>query len=334
MIRRRIVVLLTAGAVIAAHSHSILWAQTSRPPRVVWVGFGPLVAGDQAILEPWRKGFQDLGYVEGRSISLEYRYIEAATEGREERLANLLAALIRDKVDVIFSVRPEVVRAAMRATHTIPIVFATIGDPVGTGLVDSLARPGGNVTGISFDASPEIAAKNLQLLHEVVPRGRSFGMIYWHSVDGEAFVRAAQASAATMGVQLLAVEVRDAGELSAAFGNLTGQSVAGLVVIGSAYTWVYRERLVALAAAHRLPAIYANRDSAIAGGLMSYGPLLADQFRRASIYVDRVLRGTRPAELPVEQPTKFELIVNHRTAKDLGIAFPQSLLLQVDEAIR
>lgn len=237
-------------------------------------------------------------------------------------------------MDVIFSVRPEVVQAAMRATRTVPIVFATIGDPVGTGLVDSLARPGGNVTGISFDASPEIAAKNLQLLHEVVPRGRSFGMIYWHSADGEAFVRAAQMSAAATGVRLLAVEVRDAGELSAAFTSLTSQSVAGLIVIGSAYTWVYRERLVALAAKHRLPAIYANRDSAIAGGLMSYGPVLADQFRRAAIYVDRILRGTRPADLPVEQPTKFELIVNHRTANDLGITLPQALLLRVDEAIR
>ena len=331
MIRRRTVALGTAVAVVAAHS--ILSAQTAKLPRVVWVGFGPLVAGDRVIYDPWRQSFRDLGYIEGR-ISLEYRYVEAAAEGREERLADLLASLIQQKVDVIFSVRPEIVQASMRATRAIPIVFAAIGDPVGTGLVDSLARPGGNVTGISFDASPEIAAKNLQLLYEMVPRGRSFGMILWHSPDGESFVRAAKSSATAMGIQLLAVEVGEAGELSAAFATLADQSVAGLIVIGSAYTWVHRERLVALAAKHRLPAIYANRDSVIAGGLMSYGPVLADQFRRAAIYIDRILRGTRPADLPVEQPAKFELIVNHKTAKTLGIAFPQSLLLRVDEAIQ
>jgi len=229
-------------------------------------------------------------------------------------------------------VRPEVVKACKRATRTIPIVFATIGDPVGTGLVDSLARPGGNVTGIAFDASPEIAAKNLQLLHELLPRGRSFGMIFWQSPDGEAFVRAAQRSASAMGFQLLAVEVREAGELSAAVASLAAKAVAGLIVIGSAYTWAYRERLAALTAEHRVPAIYANRDSVIAGGLMSYGPVLADQFRRAAVYIDKILRGTRPADLPVEQPTKFELVVNHKTARILGIAFPQSLLLQADEA--
>lgn len=329
MIRRQVVVLGAAGSVAG-----FLRAQPAKPPRVVWVGFGQLVAGDQAILDPWHKAFRDLGYVEGRSISLEYRYVDAAPEGREERLAVLLGGLVEQKVDVVFSVRPEVVQAAMRATRTIPIVFATIGDPVGTGLVSSLARPGGNVTGISFDASPEIAAKNLQLLHELVPRGRSFGMIHWHSADGESFVRAAQTSAAAMGVQLLAVEVRDAGELSAAFASLTDQSVAGLIVIGSAYTWVHRERLVALAAKHRLPAIYANRDSVLAGGLMSYGPILAEQFRRAAIYIDRILRGARPAELPVEQPTKFELIVNQKTARALGLVFPPSLLLRVDEEIR
>jgi putative ABC transport system substrate-binding protein len=332
VIRRRIIALGTAAALVAAHS--MLRAQTAKPPRVVWVGFGPLVAGDQVLQDPWHKGFRDLGYVEGRSISLEYRYVDAAPEGREEHLADLLAALVQQKVDVIFSVRPEVVQGAMRATRTIPIVFAAIGDPVGTGLVGSLARPGANVTGISYDASPELAAKHLQLLHELVPRGRSFGMIFWHSPDGEAFVRAAQTSATAMGVQLQAVEVREPGELSVAFASLAGQPIAGLIVIGSAYTWAHRDHLVALAAKRRLPAIYANRDSVIAGGLVSYGPVLADQFRRAAIYVDRILRGTRPDDLPVEQPTKFELIVNHRTARDLGIAFPQSLLLQVDEAIR
>jgi putative ABC transport system substrate-binding protein len=329
VIRRQVVALGAAGSVVGR-----LRAQPAKLPRVVWVGFGPLVAGDQAILDPWHKAFRDLGYVEGRSISLEYRYVDAAPEGREERLAVLLGGLVEQNVDVIFSVRPEVVQAAMRATRTIPIVFATIGDPVGTGLVSSLARPGGNVTGMSFDASPEIAAKNLQLLHELVPRGRSFGMIFWRSADGESFVRSAQTSAAAMGVQLFAVEVRDAGELSSAFVSLTDRSVAGLIVIGSAYTWVHRERLVELAAKHRLPAIYANRDSVVVGGLMSYGPILAEQFRRAAIYVDRILRGARPAELPVEQPAKFELIVNQKTARVLGLVFPPSLLLRVDEEIR
>jgi putative ABC transport system substrate-binding protein len=157
VINRRILALGAAAGSLAVPL--LLRAQASRQPRVVWVGFGPLVPGDQPILDAWHKGFQDLGYVEGRNISLEYRYVEAAPEGRAERLADLLVTLVQQKVDVLYSGRPEVVLAAMRATRTIPIVFATIGDPVGTGLVDTLARPGGNVTGISFDSSPEIAGR-------------------------------------------------------------------------------------------------------------------------------------------------------------------------------
>ena len=332
MINRRILALGAAAGSIGVPL--LLRAQPGRQPRVVWVGFGPLVPGDQPILGPWHRGFQDLGYVEGRNISLEYRYVEAAPEGRAERLADLLATLVQQNVDVLFSPRPEVVLAAMRATRTIPIVFATIGDPVGTGLVDTLARPGGNVTGISFDSSPEIAGKQLQLLHELVPRGHTLGMLLWHSIDGNAFVRAAQAAGNAMGVQLLAVEVREAGEFDAAFASLASHLVAGTLVLGSAYNWVHRERLAALAAKHRMPAIYGVRDAVVAGGLMAYGPNLADEYRRAAIYIDKILKGTKPADLPVEQPTKFEFVVNLQAARVLGITIPQAMLVRADEVIQ
>jgi putative ABC transport system substrate-binding protein len=190
----------------------------------------------------------------------------------------------------------------------------------------NLARPGGNVTGISFDASPDLAGKQLQPLHELVARGRTRGMLLWHSIDGNAFVCAARVAGNAMGVQLLAVEVHEAGEFDAAFARL-GEPFDLGNYRGSAYTWVHRERFAALAAKHRMPAIYGGRDAVVAGGLMLYEP------RRAAIYVDKILEGAKLADLPVEQPTRFEFVVSLKAALALGIAIPWSALLRADEVI-
>jgi putative tryptophan/tyrosine transport system substrate-binding protein len=215
----------------------------------------------------------------------------------------------------------------------VPIVFATIGDPVGAGIVDSLVRPGGNVTGISYDSTPEIAGKQLQLLHELLPGARSFGLVVWKgSVDTRPFIDAARAAASVVGVVLLPIE-SDAKDLEAVYVEFARQSVAGVLVLGSAYAFVHRVRLSALAARHRLPAMYAMRESVAAGGLMSYGPIIAEQFSRAAVMVDKILKGAKPGELPVEQPTTFEFIVNLKVARSLGIEVPRTLLLRADEVI-
>ncbi len=333
MIDRRTV--MCCAAAVSVSIPRTLLAQATKLPRVVWVGFGPLVPDDRTIVEPWHKAFQELGYVEGRNLLLEYLYVEASLEGRAERLAELLGTLIRQKVDVLFSPRPEIILAAKQATRTIPVVFAGIGDPVGAGLVQSLARPGGNVTGISFDAAPALAGKQLQLLHELVPDGRTLGMLTWRAgLDTGPFIDAAQAAASAIGVRLLPVEVRDASELDAAFASFVSQSVSGVLVLGAAYAWVHREQLAALAARNRLPAIYAMREAAVSGGLMSYGPIVAEHVRRAVVLIDKILKGAKPADLPVEQPSKFDFVVNLKAAKALGIAIPRSLLVRADEIIQ
>jgi putative ABC transport system substrate-binding protein len=302
---------------------------------VVWVGFDPLVPHDQTIVGPWHATFRDLGWIEGRTLILDYRYVDSAPEGRPERLAALLATVLAEGVDVLFAFRPEVVRAAKQATRTVPIVFGGIGDPVGNGIVTDLARPGANVTGISYDASPEIVGKQLQLLREVVPGARALGILAWRGgLDNRRFIEAADGAAARLGVGLSRVEVSDPGQLDDVFDRWVGQSVAGVVVGASPYTWAHREKLIALAAKHRLPALYAIRESVYAGGLMSYGVNPADQVRQAVALVDKILKGAKPGDLPVEQPTRFELIVNLKTAKALGLAVPQTLLLQADEVIR
>jgi len=308
-------------------------AQPARTPFVAWVGFGSRVPDDAPVKEPWEQAFRELGYLPGHTLRLEYRYVPATPEGRAERLDALLAQLLREGVDVLFSPRPEILLAARRATRTVPIVFATIGDPVGAGIVESLVRPGANVTGISFDSTPEIAGKQLQLLHELLPAGRTFGLVAWTAVDTRPFIEAARAAGNAAGLTLLPFESRDGGDLEAAYAGFARQSVAGVLVLGSAYAFVHRARLAALAARHRLPAMYAMREAVKAGGLMSYGPVIAEQFRRAAVMVDKILKGAKPAELPVEQPTTFEFVLNLKAARALGLDVPRTLLLRADEVM-
>ena len=327
--RRAVVVGGVANAIVV--TRLAFAQQTPRIPRVVFQGIGPIPGDKETVFDPFRNRLRDLGHVEGRTIEFEYRHVG----NHPERLPAALEQLAREKVDVIVCGQPQVALAAKRATQTIPIVFATIIDPVGAGIVESLAKPGGNATGISWDADPKIAGKQLELVHGLVPGSRVLAILWNPDIKGSAlFVRAAADAAQASGTRLQSFEVRTAAEIERAFIDMGNAGVAAVVVLGSDFTWFHREQLATLAAAHRLPAIYGNKDSVTAGGLMSYGANLADQFRRAADYVDKILKGANPADLPVEQPTRFEFVVNLKAANTLGITVPQALLLRADEVLR
>ena len=279
--------------------------------------------------EGFFQGLRELGYVEGQNLLIEGRYYEERTE----LLPALAAELVRVKVDIIVAAATPAPEAAQRATATIPIVFMNHADPVGSGLVASLARPGKNVTGPSL-FSPELVGKQLQLLKEAVPGTSRVAVLSNPTIPLHALLlREAEVAARSLKVQLQVLEARAPGDFASAFSAMTKDRVGGLIVLGGAMFFAQRTRIVELAAQSRLPAMYGVRENAEAGGLMAYGPNLRESFRRASTYVDKILKGAKPADLPVEQPTKFELVINLRTAKALGLTIPQSLLLRADEVI-
>src|SRR5437773_3315203 len=290
------------------------------------------LAASPHLREAFRQGLRDLGYVEGRNVVIEYR----DAEGKFERLATLAAELIALKVDVIMAVSTPAALPATQAPRVLPIVFATAGDPVGSGFVTSLARPGGNVTGLSI-LTPELVGKRLELLKHTVP-GLSRVAVIWQpgGVPERAekdMLKEAHAAARALAVGLQFVETRGPADFDRAFSDMTRAHAGALTVLGSPMFVIERRRLVDLAAKNRLPAVYPWRDGVDAGGLMSYGPNLADSFRRAATYVDKILKGAKPADLPVEQPTKFELAVNLKTAKALGLTIPPSLLARADHVV-
>ena len=266
-----------------------------------------------------------LGLVDGRNLTFESRYAGV----RLERLPELAAELVRLRVDVIVTGSNPFVAAAHRATLTIPIVFVASADPVGAGFVASLAKPGGNITGLTTDASPELFAKNLGLLTEIVPNLTRVGGAD-RAAGGLAEL---QAAARKLNVVVEVVDVRDLDELASAFSTMTGKRVGAVIVFGSVF-YLRRQELADLALKHRLPAIHVLKGYAEAGLLMSYGPNLLDLYRRAASYVAKILGGTKPADLPVEQPARLELVINQRTAKALGLKIPQSVLLRADEVIQ
>ena len=271
---------------------------------------------------------RELGWIEGRTIAIEYRW----AEGRTERAAEIAAELVQRKVDVIVTSGTAVVVATMQATSVIPIVFAAAGDPVGTGLIASLARPGGNVTGLSTQEA-DVSGKKLELLREVVPglgRLALLGNVGNPSVVLD--MREAQAAARTLGLEVTTLEIRRGEDIVPAFEALNGREEA-LYVVFDALVNTPRIRINTLALAARLPTMHGIRDYVEAGGLMSYGTNFPDLFRRAADYVDKILRGAKPADLPVEQPTKFDLVINLTTAKALGLTIPESFLLRADEVI-
>jgi putative tryptophan/tyrosine transport system substrate-binding protein len=275
-------------------------------------------------IEAFRRGLREHGYVEGKNIVFEYRY----AEGKLDRLPDLAVELVALKVDVIVTASPPSVRAAKRATSTIPIVFAAVGDPVATGLVKSLARPGGNVTGLSI-LGPELDGKRLELLKEAVTKTSRVAVLFGPESPRKELEIAAQA----LGIQLVLLPVRELGDFEPAFETARKESVHALLTSPSPLLNTVRERIVELAAKNRLPAMYGSSEFVEAGGLMSYAPSYVDLFRRAAIYVDKILRGAKPADLPVEQATKFELVINLKTAKALGLTIPPSLLTRADQVI-
>jgi putative ABC transport system substrate-binding protein len=279
-------------------------------------------------LRAFRQGLKDTGYVEGQNVAVEYRW----AEGHNERLPALVADLIRRPVAVIVGNTPSAF-AAKAATTTVPIVFATGSDPVGVGLVASLNRPGGNVTGVSFLAS-ELGAKRLELLRQLLPRATTIAMLVNpDSANTDAERREVQAAALTIGQQLTIFDVRSDRNIETAFATFVQSGIGALLVGTGAFTQSHRERIVALAARDAVPAIYALREFVVAGGLMSYGANFIDAYRQAGIYAGRILKGEKPADLPVMQPTKFELVINLRTAKALGLEVPPTLLARADEVI-
>jgi putative tryptophan/tyrosine transport system substrate-binding protein len=282
-------------------------------------------------IDVFRQGLRRLGYVEGQNVALEMRYADA----KLERLPGLAAELVRLKVDVIVARPNPSIAAAQKATTSIPIVMTSASDPVATGFVASLPQPGGNITGLSNLGSPEFIGKGLQLLKDVVPSLSRVAVLWDSGFQGIRHqLSGTQAAAQVLGVQLQLVEVRSAADLDGAFAAATRNRAGAAYIFGSTMTFHNRARIGELAVTHRLPALCgALREWAQAGCLIAYGPSATDQMGRAAYFVDKILKGAKPADLPVEQATKFELIINLKTAKALGLTIPPSVLLRADQVI-
>jgi putative ABC transport system substrate-binding protein len=283
--------------------------------------------------EVFWQGLHNLGWIEGQNIAIERRF----AEGKAQRLPDLAVELVRLRVDLIFAESTPVARAVRQATTTIPIVFSPIADPIVSGLVANLARPGGNITGITFMA-PELGGKRLELLKQAVPGMTRVGVLSHPGDPSEATVKSVleqtEAAARALGVQLLRLEAQGPNDFDRVFAAMSRERVGGLILIPSAMFVDERRRIVNLMVKDRLPGMFYFREFAEVGGLMSYGPNFRELWRRAATYVDRILKGAKPADLPVEQPTKFELVINLKTAKALGLTIPQSLLQRADEVIQ
>jgi len=314
-----------AALPLAAHAQ-----QTAKVPRVGWLSPGSR-ASDEKFLASFHEGLRELGWVVGQNIAIEPRW----AEGRFERLPDLAAELVQLKVDVIVANVTQASLAAKHATSTIPIVMVGVGDPLGSGLVDNLARPGGNVTGPSSMLA-EVSVKQLALLKEAVPNASPVAVLRnpANPVWQASALRETQAAALAMGLRLQLLEARGPDELEGAFAAMSRERAGALFVPADIIFVGHAQRMAELAARHRLPAMFGFREHVQAGGLMSYAASFALMFRRAATFVDKILKGAKPADLPVEQPTKFELVINLKTAKALGLTIPQSVLLRADEVIQ
>jgi putative ABC transport system substrate-binding protein len=314
-------------------------AEAQQPAKVPRIGFLG-TSSTNPHYEALRQGLHEFGYVEGQNVAIERRY----SEGRAERLPDLATTLVRLKVDVIVvDACGAPLNAASQATSTIPIVVAACNDDlVATGLISSLARPGGNITGLS-ELTPELGAKRLELLKEAVPRVKRVAVL-WNPTYSERFSTnfrfwssdwtEMRAAAQVLGMTLQSVEIRGADDFDTAFSAMRRERADALIAFSDPLVVFHGRRIADLAAKSRLPAMYPSREVVDAGGLMSYGPSISDMFRRAAVYVDKILKGAKPADLPMEQPTKFELAINLKTAKALGLSIPQSLLIRADQVIR
>jgi putative ABC transport system substrate-binding protein len=304
-------------------------AEAQLPVKIPRIGFleGASVAESQGI-EPFRQGLRELGYVDGQNIIVEIR----AMEGKPDRIPDLIAELLRGKVDVIFTPTTTAAQAAKKAAPTIPIVVV-IGDPVGSGLVMSLARPGGNVTGLSGFA--ELGGKRLEILKDVLPNVNRMA-VFWTATNApmEIQLRETEGAARVLGVKIQALEIRGPGDFESAFKSALRERAGALIALRSPMLVNHRKQFLKLAEDNRLPAMYDDKNFVEPGGLMSYGTDRADLFRRGAIYVDKILKGAKPADLPVEQPTKFEFVINLKAAKQIGLTVPPNVLARADRLIR
>ena len=303
--------------------------QTKKIPRIGYLTIAALPSNSDRI-EAFRQGLRELGYVEGGNIIIEWR----SGEGKPERQRELAAELVRLKVDVIVTSGQQVTRAAKEATSRIPIVMAQDSDPVGNGFVASLAHPGGNITGLS-NLRPELSGKRLELLKEIVPALSRVAVLASSNEPGNArILKEIELPAGALGVQLQVLDILSSKDIEIAFRAATKAHTDALLVVESAFLSDHRRGIANLAVKNRLPAIYGSSLWVELGGLVSYGPIFTDLARRAAIYIDKILKGAKPADLPVEQPQKFELIINLKTAKQIGLTIPPNVLARADRVIR
>jgi putative tryptophan/tyrosine transport system substrate-binding protein len=317
------VIVLLAVAIMAEAQ------QTGKVPRIAYLTVAPLSA-NVARVEAFRQGLRELGYVEGKNIVIEWR----SGEGKLESEGELVAEAVRLKVDVIVTSGPTMTRAAKRATVTIPIVMTFDSDPVGSGFIASLARPGGNITGLSA-LSPELSGKQLELLKEVIPRLSRVAILgNSNEPANPKTLKEIELATGELGVQVQPLDVLNPNNIETAFRAATKARADALVVLASPVLNDQRAKVTNLALKSRLPAIYFRQEFVDAGGLMSYGTSFTDLSRRASVYVDKIFKGIKPADLPVEQPTKFELVINLKTAKQIGLTIPPNVLARADRVIK
>ncbi len=325
--RRRDLLTMLASAAVA-------WpiAARAQQPKMPLIGFLGLDSSTQ--MTPYTawfvRGLNETGFADGQNVAIEYRW----AEGQYDRLPALAADLVRRQVAVIFSSGgTPPLRAAIAATNAIPIIFSLAGDPVNQGIVSSMNRPGGNVTGVTFTTAP-LGAKRLELVRELVPKARVIALLVNPvSAGAQAEQRQLESVATTIGAQILVVNASNVTDIDAAFANLAQQQADALLIPPDAFLTDRREQLVALAAHYAVPTVYFEREFVVAGGLLSYGVPLSDSYHQAGIYAGRILRGAKPADLPIVQATKFELVVNLKKAKALGVTIPDKLLAIADEVI-
>jgi ABC-type uncharacterized transport system substrate-binding protein len=324
--RRRLVIALGAGALVAPRASFA--QEQSKLFRIGYLSSGDK-AGSTHLTQAFVDGLRDLGYVEGKNLIIESRY----ADGNVDRLPTLARELIEQRVDVIFAPSSPSTLAAKHLTDTVPIVFCWLSDPVGSGAVSNLAHPGGNVTGLST-LHRELSAKRLQLLKETFPNAkRVAAMVQAGHPATAGQVREMESAANILGLRFYPIELAAPDDIESGFGKIRSNNIDSLIVIVSPITFVNRKRIVALSEKDRVPTIYDMTEPVEEGGLMSFSVDMSEQFRRAAVYVDKILKGAKPADLPVEQPTKFELIINAKTAKTLDLAIPPSLLLRADKVI-
>jgi putative tryptophan/tyrosine transport system substrate-binding protein len=322
--RRRFLLISLAGALAAP-----LAAEAQQASKMSRIGFLSPLAGPSPPTEAFLQGLRDLGYVEGQSIVIEYRWAGRSFDQAQKQASEL----VNLKVDVIFAPAPPSTQAAKEATRTIPIVFAVSGDPVAEGLVASLGQPGGNITGLTSIGS-DVIGKQMEMLRDVVPKLTRVAVL--ENPNNHAhprMVRQAEEAVRVMGLQLQILKARNPAEIEGAFGAVANQRATGVIVLRDSLFFDKRTHIESLAGRGRLPTVAGYREGAEAGALIAYGASLADSYRRAAIFVDRILKGAKPGDLPIEQPTKFELVINLKTAKALGLTIPPSLLARADQVI-